>query len=61
MDTPKILLYDGQHEEVDHTEFIFKENPIQEGEEEEEVEEEEEEEKLDEEFEEYQISEEADD
>ena len=59
LDVPKIFLHDGQHEEVDHIEFIFKKHPIQEGEEEEEVEEEKEEES-EEEFEGYQTSEKKD-
>ena len=63
MDTLEILLHYGQHEEVDHTEFVFKEHPIQDGEEEEEeeeVEEEKEEEESEEKFERYQISEKED-
>ena len=62
MDVPRIFLCeDGQHEEVDPTEIILKNNPPQKGEEEEEVEEkEEEEEEEEEDFERYQTSEEAD-
>ena len=57
MDAPEILLHDGQHEEVDHIEFILKDNHIQKSEEEEEVKEEEE---LEEEYEGYQTSKEED-
>ena len=53
MDAPKIFLHDGQHMKVDHTEFILKGKPIQEGEEEEEEKEVEEEKKAEEEFEGY--------
>ena len=56
LDALEILLHDGQYEEVDHTEFVFKEHSIQEGEEkeeEEEVEEEGQEKESDKEFEEY--------
>ena len=63
LDALEIFLHDGQHEEVDHIEFVFKEHPIQKGEEEEreeEVEEEEEEEESDKESKEYQTSEETD-
>ena len=56
MDAPDFLLYNGQHEEVDHSEFILKDNPIQEEKEEEEDEVEKKEE-LNEESEGYQISE----
>ena len=38
LDTPEILIHDGQHEEVDPTDFVLKDNLIQEGEEEEEEE-----------------------
>ena len=39
MDALEILLHDGQHEEIDHIEFIFKDKQIQHGEEEEDDEE----------------------
>ena len=33
LDAPRILVYDGQHEKVDPTKFILKDNPVQEEEE----------------------------
>ena len=60
LDAPGILLHDGQYKEVDHTEFILKDNPIQEGKEEEEVEEEEEEKESEEKSSRYQTSKKAD-
>ena len=69
LDAPGIFIHDGQYEKVDPTNFILKDNPIQEREDEEEEELEEEEEvedgkveeekKLKEESEGYQTSEEA--
>ena len=62
LNAPGILLHeDRQHEEVDPTKIVLKENPPQEGKEEEEEEEEVEEEEESKEYSEgYQTSEEAD-
>ena len=67
LDAPGILLNDGQHEEIDHIEFIFRDKQLQQGEEEEDDEEiegeeknkTEEEDKLDDESKGYQSSEET--
>ena len=32
LDAPGILLHDGQHEEIDHIEFIFRDKQMQQGE-----------------------------
>ena len=59
LDAPRIFLHeDGQHEEVDPTKIVLKDNPPQEGEEEEEEEKKVKEEKEDTKG--YQTSEEAD-
>ena len=60
LDTLGFLLRDGQHKEVDYSEFILKGNPIQKEEEEKEDEEVEEEKESDKKSKGYQTSEEAD-